>query len=154
MDQGGRKPARAIGLRHLLGLVVILGAALYIVTSSLSHAVYYYEVDEVVGQTQHLGERMRVRGEVVDQSHRLRRGSLDEHLFLLRQDGATLTVVYQGVLPERFGPGVGLVATGVLVEGDLLQADQLSTQCPSRYQSLAPTSLRASGELQPEGPGQ
>jgi cytochrome c-type biogenesis protein CcmE len=131
-------PTRA-GLRFWIGLVVILLATGYIVTSSMANTTHYRDVHEVAGTTELLGEQMRLRGTVVDGSHRLREGTLDQHLFVLASEQSTMTVTFTGALPDQFEDGASVIATGELLDGTTFAADSLTAQCPSRYENEAPT---------------
>jgi cytochrome c-type biogenesis protein CcmE len=122
-----------------IGLIVLLGATGYVVTSSMSNTVHYYDVDQVVGQDELVGDTMRLRGLVVDDSHRVRQGSLDEHVFLLAHNQRAMTVLFKGALPDQFQDRASVVATGVMTAPDTFEAESLTAQCPSRYENAAPT---------------
>ena len=134
-----RQPAR-FSLGFLVGLVVVVAVTGYIITSSMGSTVHYHEVSEVAAEPDLIGSTMRLRGAVVDGSHRVRTGTLDEHLFLLASEGSTITVLYQGAVPDQFEDGADVIATGVLVDAETFEADSLTTQCPSRYEAETPTS--------------
>ena len=50
---------------------------------------------------------------------------------------ATIPVVYQGVKPDMFTAGRDVIIDGEFIDGTL-QAAQLLTQCPSKYEAPAP----------------
>jgi cytochrome c-type biogenesis protein CcmE len=128
-----------VSWKFWVGLVVLMGATGYIVTSSMGSTVHYYDVHQVVGNDELVGGTMRLRGLVVDGSHRVREGTLDEHLFLLGLEQQTVTVLFKGALPDQFQDGASVIATGVLVDGQTFEADAITAQCPSRYENEAPT---------------
>ena len=131
--------ATRTGLRFWVGIAVVLLATGYIVTSSMANTVHYRDVSEVLGETAFIGETMRLRGFVVDGSHQLREGTMDEHVFLLVGDQETITVRFTGAVPDQFQDGASIVATGALIDGETFVADGLTAQCPSRYENEAPT---------------
>ena len=131
-----------------VGLVVLLLATGYIVTSSMSNTVHYYDVDEVAGRAEMVGQNMRLRGHVVEGSHRVREGTLDEHLFLLGLEQRSVTVLFTGALPDQFQDGASVIATGRLTDRETFAAESITAQCPSRYEEGAPTASEGDG---PEG---
>ncbi len=132
-------PRDSAGPRFWIGILIVLAATGYIVTSSMANTVHYREVPEVLGNLELVGETMRLRGTVVDDSHRIREGTLDEHIFLLIGEQSTITVMFQGAVPDQFQDGASVVATGELSDGETFVAESLTAQCPSRYENEAPT---------------
>lgn len=128
-----------VSWKFWLGLVVLLGATGYIVTSSMGSTVHYYDVSQVAGDQSMVGNPMRLRGLVVENSHRVREGTLDEHIFLLGLDQKTITVLYKGALPDQFQDGASVIATGQMRDSETFEADAITAQCPSRYENAAPT---------------
>jgi cytochrome c-type biogenesis protein CcmE len=136
-EPGGR--GALVSWKFWIGLLIIMGAAGFIVTSSMSNAVHFYNVDEAVGRSDLLGQPVRIRGTLVDGSHRVREGTLDEHIFILMSEQETVTVTYTGPLPDNFKDGASVIANGRMVSGDYLEADSITAQCPSRYENQGPT---------------
>ena len=136
----GGEPGR-LSVGFVLGLVVVVAVTGYIITSSMRSTVHYHEVSEVAADSALIGSTMRMRGTVVAGSHRIREGTLDDHVFLLTSKGSTITVLYQGAVPDQFEGGADVIATGVLLDSQTFEADSLTTQCPSRYEAEAPTSV-------------
>ena len=95
--------------------------------------VYYLTVSELVQQgLQSSNGGVRVGGKVVEGSIiwdpkglRLR--------FIMRDDRATLPVVYQGVVPDSFKQGRKVIIEGIYADG-LFTASQIMPTCPSRYE--------------------
>jgi cytochrome c-type biogenesis protein CcmE len=122
------------------GIVVVLLATGYIVTSSMAESVHYYGVNEAVLDNALLGETMRLRGIVVDDSHFIRENSLDEHVFELTSEGEQIRVYFTGAVPDQFRDGASVIALGTLEDAESFNAESLTAQCPSRYEGEAPTS--------------
>lgn len=139
-ESNERNPTR-ISIGFVIGLAIVLAVTGYIVTSSMQDTVHYHEVDEVAADPSLVGATMRLRGTVVEDSHRVREGTLDEHVFLLRSEQSTITVLFQGAVPDQFAGGADVIATGVLLDNETFAADTITTQCPSRYEGEAPTAL-------------
>lgn len=123
----------------IVGAMVILAAVAFITTSSMSSTVFSFQVHELDAQPDSLlGQTIRVEGHIIDDSYRVREGTLDEHLFLLGTEQSTVTVQYRGALPDQFQEGQRLMATGELVDRQFLRADDLTMQCASRYENEPP----------------
>jgi len=138
-NEGRTRSNKALDWRYLVGVAVILAAVAFITTSSMSSTVFSFEVHELAGQPDSLvGQTIRVQGHVIADSYRVREGTLDEHLFLLGTEQATITVQYRGALPDQFQEGQRLMATGELVDRRLIRADELTMQCASRYENEPP----------------
>lgn len=127
------------GLVFWIGLVVVIGATGYILTSSMASTVHYYEVNEAKNNAELIGELIRLRGTVVDGSHRIKEGTVDEHIFVLTAGQAQTTVTFKGAVPDQFRDGASVIASGVLLDSETFQADSMTAQCPSRYENEAPT---------------
>lgn len=140
VSSGASSAPRRASPGFWIGLFVVLGATGYIVTSSMANTVHYYEVDEVTAESASLvGTTMRLRGVVVEGSHQIRQGSLDEHVFLLTAGDEQMTVLFAGALPDQFRDGASVIATGALTDAETFQADSMTAQCPSRYENEPPT---------------
>jgi cytochrome c-type biogenesis protein CcmE len=95
-------------------------------------------VDEVSTDATLAGERVKVGGAVIA-------GSWDKNSnpmkFTVRDEtdvdgtGPTLDVVYNGPVPSTFGDGVTAIVTGELGSDGVLNADEMITKCPSKYES-------------------
>jgi cytochrome c-type biogenesis protein CcmE len=162
---GQRGPAvrRTVGL--LLALVVMGGAVLTLVLTSVQDAAIYSKgVDELVAQRQRLlSSNVRVEGNLVSGSLR-RRDQPCEYRFALEKNGVTLPVRYAGcVVPDTFrdlpGSRVAVTVEGRLAEAGYLAADRILAKCPSRYDmsqraaqgQLAPHRSAASAEARARG---
>ena len=57
-------------------------------------------------------------------------------------DGGTLPVVYKGLVPDIFAPGIQVVVEGHYVNG-VFEASTLLAKCPSKFTSQIPTPIAA-----------
>jgi cytochrome c-type biogenesis protein CcmE len=60
----------------------------------------------------------------------------------MADDGGSLPVVYKGMIPDIFGPGIQVVVEGRYVDGTF-QATSLLAKCPSKYTAEVPTPVTA-----------
>lgn len=96
-------------------------------------ATYYWKVGEVEAQGPALvGKPLRVSGQVVPGS--VERGPL-ELKFTLGEAGATLPVVYQGLVPDLFQEDIDVVVEGELLQGNTFHAKNLLVKCPTKWEA-------------------
>ena len=124
--------------RFLIGGIVIVIAIVYLgFIGFQGSATYYYTVSEFVAQgSSTYDENVRVNGVVVP-------GSVEQEPVerLLRftvidaEEGASLPVVYQGVVPDTFREDYEIVAEGYLSSDGVFQAHILMVKCPAKYES-------------------
>ena len=123
----------------LAALVAVAGIA-FVAFSAFDSEQYYLTVPEARAQYVELGDsEFRLKGVVLPDSHMLRDGSLDEHLFVLEHDEETLEVIFAGALPDTFADEAEVVATGRFVSPTRFEAHDVVAKCPSRYEGEAPT---------------
>jgi len=104
------------------------GLALYALSDSI---VFFYSPSEVAEKALRPGARLRVGGLVKSGSVVKSAG---ETVALVVTDGAnTVSVSYQGLLPDLFREGQGVVAEGVLAAPDQLRADTILAKHDERY---------------------
>jgi cytochrome c-type biogenesis protein CcmE len=104
------------------------GLALYALRDSI---VFFYSPSEVVEKALEPGARLRVGGLVKTGSVVKSAG---ERVAFVVTDGAhDLGVSYQGLLPDLFREGQGVVAEGVLAAPDQLRADTILAKHDERY---------------------
>jgi len=142
---GGPRTARALpsaatrrgGKRWQLAIValVIVGAIGYLVYNGLGTNVYYQTVSELQGGTGH-GQQIRLAGNVVDGSIVREEGS-GMVRFSVADPGGALPVVYKGVVPDIFGPGIEVVVEGKYNPSTGFTADTMLAKCPSKFDTQA-----------------
>jgi cytochrome c-type biogenesis protein CcmE len=114
-----------------LSLAVVGGAAglsLYALSGSI---VFFLSPTEVVQKAVQPGSRLRIGGLV-------KAGSVvksaNERVAFVLTDGATdLKVAYQGLLPDLFREGQGVVAEGVIEAPGEMRADTILAKHDERY---------------------
>ncbi|CAA9570081.1 MAG: hypothetical protein AVDCRST_MAG18-1879 [uncultured Thermomicrobiales bacterium] len=129
--------ARRGGKRWQLAIValVIVGAIGYLVYNGLGTSVYYQTVSELQAGTAH-GQQIRLAGNVVDGSIRREEGSSAVR-FAVADASGNLPVVYSGVVPDIFGPGIEVVVEGKYNPSTGFVADTMLAKCPSKFDTEA-----------------
>ena len=119
------------------GLIVIVAVAVLAVVGGTT-AAQGITVAQALDGT-HVGQRVQVTGAVADDSYEF---SDDGVIFAIADaegpSDASLQVSYSGAASSTFGNGVTAICTGTLSsEGGTptLQATEMVTQCPSKYES-------------------
>jgi cytochrome c-type biogenesis protein CcmE len=124
---------------RLIGVTaIILIAVAAILYGTRGNAAAYGTVTDLAKGKTKVGERVKVGGAVVN-------GSWDKQSnpmkFTIREEndkagnGPTIKVVYSGTAPNTFGDGVVAIVTGTLKEGGVVEASEMITKCPSKYES-------------------
>ena len=104
------------------------GLSLYVLSDSM---VFFLSPSEVVQKAVQPGARLRIGGLV-------KTGSLvksaDQNVAFVLTDGAhDLEVTYQGLLPDLFREGQGVVAEGVLESPSQMRAETILAKHDERY---------------------
>nr|WP_086941082.1 cytochrome c maturation protein CcmE [Thaumasiovibrio occultus] len=131
-------PRRRKRLLAVVGLLLGVSASAGLMLYALSQNIdLFYTPTELVngkddGSKPVIGQRIRVGGMVVA-------GSVerDPQSLLVRFDvadiGPAVTVVYDGILPDLFREGQGIVAQGILTEPTLLTASEVLAKHDEEY---------------------
>jgi cytochrome c-type biogenesis protein CcmE len=104
------------------------GLALYALSDSI---VFFYSPSEVVEKELRPGARLRVGGLV--KSGSVVKSAGETVAFVVTDGANNVSVSYQGLLPDLFREGQGVVAEGVLAAPDQLRADTILAKHDERY---------------------
>ena len=104
------------------------GIALYALSDSI---VFFYSPTEVAEKSVQPGSRLRVGGLV--KTDTLVRSEGQKVDFVVTDGAHDLKVVYQGLLPDLFREGQGVVAEGVLEAPGQLRAETILAKHDERY---------------------
>ena len=126
-------PLRKQRLLIILGVLAGLGAAVGLVLYSLSQNInLFYTPQQIVSGEAPEGAQMRVGGLVVDGSVRRDENGLGV-LFDLTDGVGTFTVRYEGILPDLYREGQGIVANGTLLRRDYFEAEEVLAKHDELY---------------------
>ena len=116
--------------------VLIIGAIALMLYALTDNIDLFYTPSEVVdgkqGQKPQVGQRLRIGGMVVPGTVERNVQTLDVE-FDLVDTGAPVTVRYNGILPDLFREGQGIVATGVLVSPTVIEAHEVLAKHDEEY---------------------
>ena len=126
MTRRGRRLSLIAAALAVVGAAA--GLSLYALSDSI---VFFYSPSEVAQRAVALGARMRIGGMVKTGSVVK---SADQNVAFVLTDGAhDLKVAYQGLLPDLFREGQGVVAEGVLAAPGQIRADTILAKHDERY---------------------
>ena len=125
--------------KFLLGGLVILGTASYLMASSIKEtAVYYLTPGELSAKTvadpTFYDTGVKVGARVVPGSIKRAAGGR-ETSFSMTDGAKTYNVVYRGITPDTFTDGVDVVVEGRLGRDGTFRATTLLAKCASRYEN-------------------
>jgi cytochrome c-type biogenesis protein CcmE len=119
-------------LSLIVAALALVGAAAGIALYSLrDNIVFFYSPTEVVEKAVPPGARLRVGGLVKAQS--LIKLSGENVAFVVTDGANELEVAYQGLLPDLFREGQGVVAEGVLEAPGRMRAETILAKHDERY---------------------
>jgi cytochrome c-type biogenesis protein CcmE len=116
----------------LIGIAgVVLAAAIGLVLFALSdRIVFFNSPSDIVANAPPPGQRIRLGGLVAEGS--VTRGADGRVDFAVTDGGATVSVVYRGILPDLFREGQGVVVEGTM-NGGAFTADSVLARHDERY---------------------
>jgi len=126
-------PARRQRLIIVLFIVVGASVAAALVFNALNQNMnLFYPPTEVVSGKAPVGKHMRVGGMVVNGSVQRDPGSLKVR-FEVTDYAAKVPVEYEGILPDLFSEGEGIVTSGVLQDNGVFKADEVLAKHDENY---------------------
>lgn len=124
-----RKQRRLTLIGASLAVLAIAGA---LVLGALRDSIVFFNSPTDVAEKRiSLGTRMRIGGLVKPGS--LQRGDNLQVSFAVTDGNADIAVRYQGIVPDLFREGQGVVAEGKLESGGVLAADTVLAKHDERY---------------------
>ncbi|CAM3589525.1 cytochrome c maturation protein CcmE [Vibrio aquimaris] len=129
-----RKKRLGIVLAIFVGMSATMGLMLYALNQNMD---LFYTPSELVdgkpdGTKPAVGQRLRIGGMVVKGSVKRDPESLKVS-FELRDVGPKVTVLYDGILPDLFREGQGIVAQGVLKNSTTVEAFEVLAKHDEEY---------------------
>ncbi|MFD2165202.1 cytochrome c maturation protein CcmE [Thalassotalea euphylliae] len=130
-----RKKRLTIVASVFSGIAVVAGLVLYALSQNID---LFYTPTEIhqgkkdTGIKPQIGQRIRVGGLVVPGTVNRNEENLKVE-FKLVDTGPTITVKYDGILPDLFREGQGIVANGVLITNTILEASEVLAKHDENY---------------------
>lgn len=124
-----RKQRLLVVLAILVGLAAATGLAVYALRQNIN---LFYTPQQVVSGEAPLDTKMRVGGLVMEGTVKRDPKTLDM-TFMVTDGKGSFQVHYQGILPDLFREGQGVVANGSLVSRDRFEADEVLAKHDETY---------------------
>ncbi|RLV60677.1 cytochrome c maturation protein CcmE [Parashewanella curva] len=131
-----RKKRLILASTLILGVAAAVSLMLYALNSNLN---LFYTPSEIVngkkdsGVKPTIGQRIRIGGMVTVGSLKRDPKSLHVEFAVHDADGHQIIVVYDNLLPDLFREGQGIVAQGVLIAPNRLQATEVLAKHDEEY---------------------
>ncbi len=131
-----RKSRLSLLLLVLLGISLAIGLMLYALRQNID--LFYTPSEVIYGKDNkadtkpQTGQRLRIGGMVVEGSVVRDPNSLKVR-FDLNDIGPSVTVEYEGILPDLFREGQGIVAQGVLIDEKTMKAHEVLAKHDENY---------------------
>lgn len=126
-------PVRRKRLTLILLVVAGIGTSVALTLYALQQNInLFYSPSQIVAGEAPLAHPIRVGGLVVDGSVRRDPETL-EVAFQLTDNVGQIDVRFQGILPDLFREGQGIVTRGVLLEGNVVQAEEVLAKHDENY---------------------
>jgi cytochrome c-type biogenesis protein CcmE len=130
---------RRLPISFILAGIAILGAVLYLVfANTQTNVAYYMTVSELQHCTTCTTQSVRVSG-VVQAGSVTRNDAQEQIAFTINDGKQTMPVIYSGVVPDIFRPGIQVVVEGHYTGQGPFKAQTLLAKCPSKFQAATPT---------------
>lgn len=131
-----RKSRLSLIIFVVVGIAIALGLVLYALRQNID--LFYTPSEVVNGKNDdpttkpEVGQRIRVGGMVVEGTVERDSKSLKVR-FDLNDIGPSISVEYEGILPDLFREGQGIVAQGILKSPTLLEASEVLAKHDENY---------------------
>jgi cytochrome c-type biogenesis protein CcmE len=126
-------PIRKKRLITVLGILAGMGIAMaLILTAFEKNLMYFYSPSEVMAGEAPAARKFRIGGLVVDGSVRRIPDSLAVQ-FAVTDTVHEVTIAYDGILPDLFREGQGIVAHGRILENGVFEASEVLAKHDENY---------------------
>lgn len=141
---------RRLTLIGLAGIVLAVAAGLVLYALS-DRIVFFNSPSDLIAKPQESGTRVRLGGLVEEGS--VKKGEDGIVAFKITDGAASVPVSYQGILPDLFREGQGVVTEGMLGSNGVFAADTVLAKHDENYMPKEVVdSLKAQGVWQEGGP--
>ena len=119
----------------IITLVILLSSVLLILFNSKKNIIFFYTPSELIENNHPLQQVVRVGAFVEEGS--LKKITFDTYEFNITDNLKSLRVIYQGLLPNLFREGQGVVIEGILLEQNYIQANTVFAKHDENYMPIS-----------------
>ena len=116
----------------LLGLAALGLASVFVLNAFNSNLVFFFSPSQVAAKEAPIGRSFRIGGMVEKGSLKRASDGLTVN-FIVTDTAKTIPVVYNGILPDLFKEGKGVVAQGKLSNDGIFHADEILAKHDENY---------------------
>jgi cytochrome c-type biogenesis protein CcmE len=136
----------------VLGLAALAAATALVLTAFNENLVFFYSPSELLAQPAGPERRVRIGG-LVEQNSLARVGNGLRVSFRVTDGNQDISVIYDGMLPDLFREGQGVVAEGKLRPDGVFVASNVLAKHDEKYMPReVADALKKSGRWQEGGP--
>jgi len=131
-----RKKRVSIALVIIIGLGSVTGLVLYALKQNIDLFYTPTQLVEGLGEDKikpEIGQRLRIGGLVMPGSVKRNMEDLKVSFVLSDDNGGLVTLEYEGILPDLFREGQGIVAQGVLKSENVIAASEVLAKHDEEY---------------------
>ena len=115
--------------KYIIGGTIVISSVIFGAMSFQGSITPYVNFSEAKAST----GRCQVMGDIVHDEVAYETSSQNLLFTIVNEEGQTLPVAYEGIMPGNFEQATQVVAKGTFV-GRRFEADELLVKCPSKYQ--------------------
>ena len=119
----------------LITFVMLLSAVLLILFNSKNNIIFFYTPSELIQNNHPLQQVVRVGALVEKES--LKKITSDTYEFNIADSITSLRVTYQGLLPNLFREGQGVVIEGILIDKNYIMANTVFAKHDENYMPVS-----------------
>ncbi|MFT5806417.1 MAG: cytochrome c-type biogenesis protein CcmE [Moritella dasanensis] len=131
-----RKKRLSIALVIIIGLGTMTGLVLYALKQNIDLFYTPSQLVEGLGEDKvkpEIGQRLRIGGLVMPGTVKRNMEDLKVSFVLSDDNGGLVTLEYEGILPDLFREGQGIVAQGVLKSANVISASEVLAKHDEEY---------------------
>ncbi|NQZ91432.1 MAG: cytochrome c maturation protein CcmE [Moritella sp.] len=131
-----RKKRLSIALVIIIGLGSVTGLVLYALKQNIDLFYTPTQLIEGIGEDKvkpEIGQRLRIGGLVMPGTVKRNLEDLKVRFVLSDDGGGLVTLEYEGILPDLFREGQGIVAQGVLKSANVITATEVLAKHDEEY---------------------
>ena len=118
--------------KFIIGALVIIISIFIIIFNLKDNLIYFYSPTDLISMNLDSNQSIRVGGLVKKDSVRFN-DQISKHIFVISDNTNTVTVEFEGILPNLFAEEKGVVVEGVYQNSGLINANKVLAKHDENY---------------------
>tara|TARA_B110000438_G_scaffold298879_1_gene347932 strand:+ start:70 stop:510 length:441 start_codon:yes stop_codon:yes gene_type:complete len=118
--------------KFVIGALVIIISIFIIIFNLKDNLIYFYSPTDLISMNLDSNQSIRVGGLVKKDSVRFN-DQISKHIFVISDNTNTVTVEFEGILPNLFAEEKGVVVEGVYQNSGLINANKVLAKHDENY---------------------